>query len=177
MAEVVGLLRGEHRAELHLHFDGVLGAVCEAQLPRDTDAVGVRNHHAGHMIYIAQDQVGGLAAHAGQLQQVLHIVGHLPAELLQHHPGGGHDVPCLGTEKAGGVDVLLHLAHIGPGQGLQGGEAAEQGGGHLVDALIGALRGQPDREQQLIGLGVVQGTDPFRIEFFQLLYDGAHIGF
>ena len=48
--------------------------------------------------------------------------------LLQKHPGGGDDIPSLGTEEAGGVDVLLHLGHIGAGQGLQGGEPGEEGG-------------------------------------------------
>ncbi len=159
VAEVVGLLRREHPAQLHLHLHRVLGAVGEAQQAGDADAVGVRHHHAGHMEHIPQHQVGRLAAHSGQLQQLLHGAGDLSSVIPQQHLGGPHDVPGLGPEKASGVDVLFHLRHVGPGQVLQGGESGVQGGGDLVHPLVGALGRQTHGEQQLIVLFIIQGAD------------------
>ena len=66
MAEVVGLLRGQDRPQLGLHFAGVLGTVGEAQQAGDADAVGVRHHHAGGVVHVPQDEVGGLPPHAGE---------------------------------------------------------------------------------------------------------------
>ena len=173
VAEVVGLLRRQDLSQLCLHLGRVLGAVGKAQLTRDTDAVGIRHHHAGDMVDVPQNEVGRLASHPRELQQVLHIVGHLAVKLLQHHLRGGHDVPGLGPEKAGGVDVRLHLGDIGLSQGFQGGETGKQGGSHHVYPLVGTLGRQADGKQQLVGLGIVEGADPLRIEDLELLHDGS----
>ena len=81
----------------------------------------------------------------------------------------------LAREKAGGADVLLHLVHVGPGQGLQGGEAGKQGGGDLVDPLVGTLGGQTHGEEQLVVLAVVQRADSLGIGLLEALYNGQHV--
>ena len=176
MAEVVGLLRRQDGPQLLLHLGGVLGTVSQAQQAADADAVGVRHHHTGGVVDVPQDQIGRFPAYAGQLQQIFHGVRHLAAVVPQEHLRGQHDVPGLGPEKARGVDVLLHLRHVGPGQGLQCGEPGEEGGGHLIHPLVGALGGQTDGEQQLVVLAVVQRAHALRVQLFQRVYDGAHIG-
>ena len=175
MAEVVGLLRGQHPAQLLLHLSRVLGAVGQAQQPGDADAVGVRHHHPGHVIHVAQDQVGRLPPHPGQLQQLLHGTGHPAPIVPQQHLSRQDDVPGLGPEEAGGVDIVLHLRHVRPGQGLQGGEPGVKGGGDLVHPLVGTLGGQTHGKQQLIILFILQGTQAVGIEGFQLLHDGPHL--
>ena len=175
VAEVVGLLRGEYGPQLLFHLGGVLGTVGKAQQAGDADTVGVGHHHAGGVVHVPQNQVGGLPPHAGELQQVLHGVGDPPAIIPNQHLGGQNDVLGLGPEKAGGVDVLLHLGDLGVCQRLQGGEPGIQRRGHLVHPLVGTLGGQPDGKQELIVLFIVQGADAVRVEHLQLLYNGADI--
>jgi len=40
---------------------------------------------------------------------------------------------------------------------------------------VGALGGQADGEEQLIGLGILQGAEAVGVEPFQLLHDGDDI--
>ena len=51
--------------QLLLHLGRVLGAVGEPQQAGDSDAVGVGHHHAGGVVHVPQNQVGGLPAHSG----------------------------------------------------------------------------------------------------------------
>ena len=126
------------------------------------------------MEHVSQHQVGRLAAYPWQLQQLLHGAGDLPSVIPQQHLGCQHDVPGLGPEKAGGMDVLLHLSHIGPGQVLQGWEAGIQGGGDLVHPLVGALGRQTHGEQQLIVLFIVQGANPVGVERLQGVHNAPN---
>ena len=75
------------------------------------------------------------------------------------------------------MDVGLHVGRLCLRQGLQGGEAGEEGGGHLIDPLIGALGGEAGGKEQLIVLLVLQGTDAIRVQFFQPVDDGACLFF
>ena len=176
MAEVVGLLRGDARSELHLHLQRVLAAVGDAQKARDADTVGVADVPF-LAVHVPQNQVGSLPPHAGEPQQVLHVVGDLPAELRQQHPAGGDNVPRLGPPEAGGVDDLPHLLLAGLRQGLEGGEAAVEHRGHQVHPGVGALGGQAHGEQQLIGLLRVEGQGALRlrVQALQFLNDGVNI--
>ena len=124
---------------------------------------------------IAQNKVGGFSAHPGQGEQLLHGARHLAMELFQQHAGGKDNVLGLGPEKAAGVDVGLHVGRLCLRQGLQGGEAGEEGGGHLIDPLIGALGGEAGGKEQLIVLLVLQGTDAIGIQVFECLDNGVNI--
>ena len=133
--------------------------------------MGVRHHHAGGLVDISQDQIGGLAPHAGQPEQFFHGSGYPAAVLLHQHPGGGHDIPRLGPEKAGGVDVRLHLGHVGAGQVFQGRVAGEEGGRDLVHPLVGTLGGQTGGEEQLVVLAVVQRAQSVGVSRLQSFHD------
>lgn len=65
--------------------------------------------------------------------------------------------------------------HIGVGQGLQGGEAAIESGGDLIDPLVGTLGGQPGGKEKLVILLVLQGADSVRIQGLERLYNGDDI--
>ncbi len=177
MAEVVGLLRRQDLAQLLLHLGRVLCAVGEAQPAGDADAVGVCHHHAGGAVHIPQNQVGRLAAHSGQAQQILHGVGHPAAVLAEQHLGAQHHVTAFRPEKAAGVDVLAHLVNVRLGKALQGGEPRVQGGGDLVHPLVGALGGQAHGEQQLIVLLILQGAEGIGVQLLQRVHNGPHVGF
>ena len=174
MAEVVGFLRGNDPAQLLLHLQGILAAVGDAQPSGNADAVGVADV-ALLSVDITQDEVSGLAAHAGQGQQVLHIVGYLAAEPRQQLLGGGHDVPGLGPPEAAGLDVPAHLVHIGGGEGLQRGVACKQSRCHQIHPGVRTLRRQTYGKQQLVVLAVIQGAGRVGVQLLQCRDDGGDL--
>src|SRR5690606_25984043 len=99
---------------------------------------------------VAQDDEGGLAAHTGQLDEVLEPAGHLAAEVLGERLRQPYHRLGLGPEEAGGAQDLLHLLGVGGGQILGGGVLGEEGGGGLVDAQDGGVgrRHGVDRERE-----------------------------
>ncbi len=133
--------------------------------------MGIGDDYAGGVVNIPENEVGGLPPHAGELQQLLHGVGHFAAVVPKKHLGRGDDVVGLGPEEAAGVNVFLHLMHIGLGEGFQSGEAGVERGGHLIDPLIGTLGGEPHGKKQLMGLGVLEGTDALRVGFFEFFHN------
>ena len=176
VAEVVGLLRGNDTAQLLLHLQGILAAVGKTQTAGDADAVGVA-HIAVGAVDIAQDQVGGLAAYAGQGEKVIHVVRHPAAEALHQHLRCGHDIAGFGAPEAAGMDIGAHLVHIGGGEGLQRGVAGEQGGRDQIHAGIGTLGGQTDGEQKLVILLIVQRAQRVRVQLLQRRDDGGDLLF
>ena len=175
MAEVVGLLWGDGLSQLPLHLQRVLGPVGDPQAAGDADAVGVA--HIGRLAeHVPKDEVRGLAAHAGETRQGLHGAGDLAAVFVNELSGAGDDVPGLAVEKTAGADVLAHLCRIRLREALQRGEAGIEGGGHLVDPLVGALGGQAHREQQLIVFLILQRAQPVRIDALERLNDTVHCG-
>ena len=167
MAEVRALLRGQDGPELVLALGRVLGAVGEAQLAADPDAVGVADHGARDAVEVPQQEVGGLPAHAGELQQRLHGVRYFSAVVRQKHLAGQDDVPGLVLVEAAGVDHVLHLSHVGPGEALQGREALEERRGDQVHPLVGALGRQPHRDHQLVVLLAVQSAEGLGVVLLQ----------
>ena len=124
---------------------------------------------------VAQNQVGRLAAHAGQRQQVLHVVGDLSAEPRQQLLGGGHDVPRLGPPEAAGLDAAAYLVHIGISERLQRGIALEQRRRYQIYPGIGTLGCQPHGKQQLIVLAVIQRTGCIGVQLLQCRDDSGDL--
>ena len=170
VAEIGAFLRGQNGPELALHFFRFL-ALGQSQKIGDADAVGVADHGAGNGVQVAQQQVGGFAAHAGQPQQLVHGAGHLPAVFVAQHPAGQHNVPGLVLEEAAGVDVLLHLGDISLGKIVQSGETRKQGRGHLVNPLIGALGRQAHGNEKLVIMLIVQRAHGVRVGLLQSFDD------
>ena len=131
----------------------------------------VHDHRSGGFEHVAEYQVCGLAPHAGQLEQLFHRAGHLAAVLYEQYLGALDYVPRLGVVEAAGLDVLLYLGHIRLGKGLQRGETLKERRGYLVHALVRALRGQADGEQQLIVLAVVERAHRGGVFFFETADD------
>jgi hypothetical protein len=84
------------------------------QAPPPADATDVRiDNHAGPAKRAADDHIGGLAAHAAELQQVLHGARHHAVEPLNECAGHADDRPRFLVVEARGADVLLQFALVG----------------------------------------------------------------
>ena len=116
---------------------------------------------------VTQKQIGGFPSHAGQLQQVIHIVRHLAVEVGKQHLGGQNNVSCLVAVKTAGMDKLFHVRDVSLRKGFQCGVLFKQCRGDHIDPGIGALCRQPDGDHQFIVLAVVQGAGGIRVGFLQ----------
>ena len=103
-----------------------------------------------------QNDIGGLAADAGQTLKRLAIFGHLAAEVIDQLLRQGDDVLRLGVEQADCLDVLFYallaeldhfLGRIGDPEQFSGGE---------VDRNIGCLGRQGDRDHKGVRVAVLK---------------------
>ncbi len=98
-----------------------------------------------------QNDVGRLASHARQRLQSRAIVRHLPAVLLDQLPAGLQDVGRLGVVQADRRDVALK-ANKAQGAHMFGvRRGRKEGFCGLVDAAVGRLCREHDRNEQLKG--------------------------
>ncbi len=101
-----------------------------------------------------QNDVGGLAADPGQGLELVAVGWNLAAVLLDQLSRRGDHVFRLGVKQADGLDrlaqiILAKLDHL-----LRGGDSLEQRTAGLVDADVGRLGGQRDRDQQGVGIEI-----------------------
>ncbi|PQM49443.1 hypothetical protein C1Y40_00335 [Mycobacterium talmoniae] len=129
--------------------------------PHQPPEVGV-DGDAGDIEGIAEDDVGGFAAHPGQGDQLGHGGRHLPVEPFHQSLPEADQRGCLVTEETGGADEVFELGAVGLGVVQRGPIAGEQRRGGQVDALIGALRRQDGGHRQLERRGEVQLATHFR---------------
>ena len=110
-----------------------------------------------------EPDIGGFAADAGQGLQLLTRVRNFAPEIIDQFLAEFDDVGGFGVKQADGLDVFFksRLAEFEHFLRRIGG--FEQGGGGLVDADIGRLRGQDDGHQQRIFIGELQLRDWMRV--------------
>src|SRR5947208_1733583 len=104
----------------------------------------------------AEHDVRGLAAHTGELNQLLHGVGYRTSMALDQrlrHPDDGFG---LVAEEPRAVDLLLQDLRVGAGVVLRRAILREQRRGDQVDPRVGGLRRQDGGDQQLERALVVQ---------------------
>ena len=170
MAEVGRLLGRQNLPQLPLHLQRVLGPVGKSQAAGDADAVGIADV-GGLTEHVSQNQIGRLAAHAGQGGEFFHGPGNLAAVALHKLLGAGDNIPGLAVVEAAGVDVLPDFGRVRLGKALQSGEAGVEGGRDFVDPLIRALGGKPHGKQKLIVLVILQGAQSVGIELLECFDD------
>ena len=100
------------------------------------------DHQARLSMHVTEHDVGGLASHSAQGDEILHRVGQPVAEALDDVLRGGLERFGFLTKEPGADDHALDVARIGGRHRGGIGIFREQRGRHLIDALIGALRGQ-----------------------------------
>ena len=157
---------------LHQLFLRLFHRVCvrQPQPVADPEHMGI-HRDGGHAEGIGQHHVSGLAAHAGQGLQRVHIPGHLPAVLLADHPAAFHDIRRLAFEAAA-FDHRINVLHAGRGHAFHIGIALKQRRSDLVHLLVGTLGGEHHRHQRFIGIAEVQLRPRVRIGLFQLGQNG-----
>src|SRR5215212_1894028 len=133
-----------HEVLLDLH--GVL-TLREAQSVRDAADVGVDDDALVRAEGVAEDDIGRLAADAGQCYELGHSTGDLSPMLL--HEGAGHAPQGAGLVaiEAGRADVLLERAGGGAGEVFGLVVLREEILRHPVDLHIGGLGGEDRRHQ------------------------------
>src|SRR2546425_389950 len=118
----------------------------------------------------AEHDVRGLAAHTGELNQLLHGVGYRTSMALDQrlrHPDDGFG---LVAEEPRAVDLLLEDPRVGAREVLCRLVLREQGGCDHVDACIGRLSGEDRGDEQLeralvmqragrVGIGLLETGD------------------
>ncbi len=95
------------------------------------------------------------------------VIGH---QRLGHRD----EIPGLVPEKAGGLDHPLQLLPAGARQRPGVGVAAEQGRGHQVHARVGTLGRKDRRDQELVGVAVVQRAPGVGVEPLQPVENLGH---
>ncbi len=163
VAEGGGGLGRENFAKLPLNFFRLLEVIHQAEAVGDADTVGIHNGAAGDMEHIAEDQVGGFAADAGEGGKFFHGGRDLTVMLFQQNFGTLHNIPGFGMIEAAGMNILLHLGDVSGCKVFQGGIAGEESRGDLIDALIRTLGGKANREEELVGFGIIEGAVSLRI--------------
>jgi hypothetical protein len=170
--------RRRHRVEPALDLEHVL-AGREAGAVGDPEDVGVDGEGLGPEGAV-HHHVGGLASNSGQRLKRVQIGRHLAAVALDQGLRQSDDVLRLGVEQADGADVPLQplLAECDHRRGRA--HRLEKLPGGEVDARVGRLRGQHDRDQQgeivdivELGLGTRRAVVQPAVEFSDFL--GGHL--
>ena len=114
-------------------------------------------------VQITQNQVGGLASHAGDFEQLCHGPRYFSLMVVQQVLGSGMQVTGFGFTQTAGSDHGFDFLRLRLGKGFQGREEAVQILGDNIYPLIRTLGRQPGSKQQFIILLILQGTDGIRI--------------
>ena len=93
--------------------------------------------------------VAGLAPHAGQPDEVVELARHLAPEFLLELAGHAQQAARLRVEEARGADEAFELVGIGACEIGRRRVAREQLRRDLVDRLVGGLRREDGRDEEL----------------------------
>ena len=151
MREVRPLLAFDELAHsmLDLHRVGLLRP---SPAPDETAEMGV-DGDPGNPERVAEHHIRGLTAETGQRDKFLQGARHLAVETFDERLPQPDDRVRLVPVEARRPDHLLEFGAVGLRVGAGRGITGEERGRHLVDADVGALRGQDrgDREFQRSG--------------------------
>ena len=153
--------RGQKRVQLELQLHRII-EFGETKSLREACDVGV-DRKAGKSEGDASYDIAGLAAHAGEGDEIVEVGRNLAIEAPEQRLGHADQASGLVLIEAGRVDDVLHLGRV-RGRKINGcGESAEQCRRHHVDPGICGLRGQDGRSKKLEWVGVIQFAHGFRV--------------
>lgn len=115
----------------------------------------------------AEDDVGGLAADAGEGGQIAQSGRNFALVALDQTLGTADEMAGLGMVKAGGADQRFDLGRICLTEGGGIRIAGKETGGDEVDTLVGTLGRKDGGNQEFKGGTMRQGTLGGRIKFCQ----------
>ena len=148
-------VRRDVALELQLGLARSLGVLDQAYAGRNTKDVRIDRHHLLAPHHCAK-HVGRLATDARQTHHTLDIARHFAPELLAEHTRHSCQVASLVIRVGDAADVWKNLFGRGLCHILRRRESLEEGGRGEVHALVGALRRENHRHEQLVGRLEVQ---------------------
>jgi hypothetical protein len=105
---------------------------------------------AGLPVAHGDDQVGGFAAHAGQLQQPVHSGGDLPLVLIEQNVGNIQNILGFGAVKAHRVDGLFDFGGGALHHLLWRVSQIKQAGGNLGGEAVFGAQAQNGGDENLV---------------------------
>src|SRR3954463_3128494 len=107
------------------------------------------DRQSGNSERVTENDIGRLATNARQLHEILHCLWHLAAVVRHHFSGHPEKRPRLAAKEPGRLDLWFELRSGRFRKRLWIGIALEEGRRNLIDALVGALRREDGRDQEL----------------------------
>ncbi len=156
-----------------LGFDaaGIFGArpgeaLCQA------GNVGI-DDHCRNLEGGAEDDIGGLAADAGEGGQLAQGGRNLAVVVFNQPLGTANEMTGLGMIKAGGADQCFDLGEICRAEGGGIRIAGKETGGDKIHPYVRTLGGEDGGNEELKGGAMRQRTLGCRIKFCQSVEDGG----
>lgn len=146
---------GDDGGEVGFHLDGV-GVGGESEASGEAADMGVDDDAFIEVESVAEDDIGGFAADACELDEGVHGGGHLAAVFGDECGAAVADVTGLGAEEAGGCDEGFKLGGRDFRVVACGAAALEELLGDDVDALVRALGGQDGGDEEFEGVGEIE---------------------
>ena len=163
--EPAPLLRRHQRVQVVLDGDRI-GLAREAKPARQPSDVGV-DRQPGKIECHRTHDVARLATDARQRHQVVEIARDLAVEAFFDRLRHAEQAAGLGAEEAGGADELLDPRRVGAGEIGRRRILGEQRRGHHVHALVGRLRRENRRDEQLVRIRMIERAAHVGIELRQ----------
>jgi hypothetical protein len=110
-----------------------------------------------------KNDVGGLAAYAGQFEQLVHRLRDAPPKTLEQYTARIFDVLGLHAKEAATFDQVFQPPLRRLGQRLRSWKSLEKNRCRQIDSSIRALRRQNHRDEQLKDVLMVQSGRRMRI--------------
>src|SRR5690242_7953410 len=145
----------EERHHILLDLDRIL-ALAQAEAAREPADVRVHDDTLHDAVGVAHHDVGGLACHTGQRDELVHRAWHLAAEALDDQVCRRADALRLVAVEAGLLDVLLQLLQVGARVVRRAAILLEESLRHGVDTLVGALGREDGGDEQLQRRGEIE---------------------
>ncbi len=153
-----------HQILLDFHCVGLTREAQTKRHPRD-----VRVDHDPLVLpeCVAEDDVRRLATDAREMRELVHRTRDLAAVLVHDRPSHAHETLRLVAEEPRALDAVLQVLRLRLGQRGRVGEAREQLRRHHVDAHVRALGGQNRRDEELVGIPVVERALRVRVRLLE----------
>ncbi len=162
---------GDSLDEVLFDFDRV-GVLGQSEAFAQAGDVGVDDDTGFNAEGVAENNIGCFASDPGEVGERFQVAGDFTVMVLDQGLGGGDEVFRFVAEETGGADEFFDVFLFGGGEMSGVRVFFEEGGGHHVDAHVGALRGEDGGDEELEGTVVIQFAVGVRVGGAEGLEDG-----
>lgn len=149
-------------------LEGCFGVGGEADPGGDAEDVGI-DGHVGLLVDDGGDDVGGFAAYAGEFDQFGDGGRYFSIEVFHDHLGHADEVFGFIVRVADATDEGEEVVEGGLAEAGDVGILLEDGGGGHIDPFIGALCGEDNGYQELVGIIVDEFSFCVGCLFFEIV--------